>query len=98
MRKGVLKVCSKFTGEHPCRSTIFNKLLCNFIEIALRHWRSPPNLLHIFRTPFSRNTSEWLLLELAEIYIGFKETEEIDHIYEKIREMVDERFRSVCQS
>ena len=20
--KGVLKICSKFTGEHPCRSTI----------------------------------------------------------------------------
>ena len=28
------------------------KLLCNFIEIALRHGCSPANLLHIFRTPF----------------------------------------------
>ena len=27
--KGVLKICSKFTGEHPCRSVISIKLLCN---------------------------------------------------------------------
>ena len=26
--KGVLKICSKFTGEHPCRSAISIKLLC----------------------------------------------------------------------
>ena len=30
--KGVLKICSKFTGECPCRSAISIKLLCNFIE------------------------------------------------------------------
>ena len=43
----------------------FNKvaLLCNFIEIALRHGCSPVNLLHIFRTPFLRNTSKGLLLD-----------------------------------
>ena len=37
LRKGVLKICGKFTGEHPCRSVISTKLLYNFIEIALRH-------------------------------------------------------------
>ena len=26
--KGVLKTCSKFTGEHPCRRVISIKLLC----------------------------------------------------------------------
>ena len=26
--KGVLKICSKFTGEHPCQSVISIKLLC----------------------------------------------------------------------
>ena len=35
-----LKICSKFTGEHPCRSVI---------EITLRHGCSPVNLLHNFR-------------------------------------------------
>ena len=60
--KGVLKICSKFTGEHPYRSAISIKLLCNFIEIALRHGCSPANLLHIFRTPFSKNTSGGVLL------------------------------------
>ena len=32
------------------------KLLCNFIEIALRYVCSLVNLLHIFRTPLYRNT------------------------------------------
>ena len=40
-------------------------LLCNFIEITLWHGCSPLHLLHIFRTPFLKNTSEWLLLEVA---------------------------------
>ena len=60
--KGVLKICRKFTGEQPCRSAISITLQSNFIEIALRHGCSPVNLLHIFRTPFPRNTSGWLLL------------------------------------
>ena len=36
----------------------------NFIEIALRHGYSPVSLLNIFRTPFPRNTSGWLLLSV----------------------------------
>ena len=51
--KRVLKICSKFTREHPCWIAISIKLLCNFIEITLRHGCSPINLLHIFRTLFS---------------------------------------------
>ena len=30
LRKGALKKCSKFTGEHPCRSVTSVKLLWNF--------------------------------------------------------------------
>ena len=60
--KGVLKICNKFTGEHPCRSVISIKLLYNFIGITLRHGCSPVNLLHIFKTPSTKNTSGWLLL------------------------------------
>ena len=52
LRKGVLKICTKFIGEHTWRSVISVKLLCNFIEITLRHGCSPVNLLHIFKTPF----------------------------------------------
>ena len=52
LRKGVQKIRSKFTGEHPCRSVNSIKLLCNIIEIALRHGCSPVNLLHIFRNLF----------------------------------------------
>ena len=38
-------------------------MLCNFIEITLRHGCFPVNLLHIFRPPFLENMSVWLLLD-----------------------------------
>ena len=60
--KGVLERCSKFIGGHPCRSVNSTKLQSNFTEIILRHGCSPVNLLHIFRTPFIKNISGWLLL------------------------------------
>ena len=60
--KGVLRIYSKFTGEHPCRSGISIQLLSNFIEVALRHGCSPVTLLHIFRTPFLKNASGQLHL------------------------------------
>ena len=63
--KGVLKICSKFTGEQPRQSVISIKLLCNCIEITLRHGCFPVMLLHIFRTHIYKNTSEGLLLVLA---------------------------------
>ena len=65
--KDVLKICCGFTGEHPCRSGISIKLLCNFIEIARRHGCFPVHLLHIFRTLFPKNTSEWLFLEIFNL-------------------------------
>ena len=64
LRKGVLKICHKFTGEHPCLSAISIKLQSNFIEITLRHECSPVNLLHIFRTLFLKTPLEgcfWML-------------------------------------
>ena len=82
--KGVLETCSKFTGEHPCWSVIFSKftgehpcrsvisitLLCNFIDITLRHGCSPVNLLNIFRTHFYKNNSRGLPLGfLREQYL-----------------------------
>ena len=60
--KDDLKICSKFTGEHPCQSAIAIKLFCSFIGITLRRGCSPVNLLHYFRTPFLKNTSGGLLL------------------------------------
>ena len=64
--KGVLKICSKFTGEHSFRSVISIKLLCSFIKITLWHGCSPVDLLHIFRTPFYKNTYGGLLLLLIK--------------------------------
>ena len=55
LRKGVLKICSKFTGVRPCGSVISIKLQSNFIEITLQHGYSPVNLLYFFRSPFPKN-------------------------------------------
>ena len=62
--KGVLKICRKFTGEHPCRSAIPINLQRQIIEITLRHGYSSVSLLHIFRTPFPKNTFKRLLLNI----------------------------------
>ena len=64
--KGVMKICSKSTREHPFRGVISINLLVNFIEITRWHGCSPVGLLHIFRAPFPRNTSGWLLLRMHD--------------------------------
>ena len=64
LRKTCFENMQQFTGEHPCRSVISIKLLCNFIEITLRLECSSTNLLHIIGTPFTRNPSERLLLKM----------------------------------
>ena len=51
--KGVLKICSKFTGEYLCQSVISIQLICNFAEITLQHGCSSVNLSHIFRNIFT---------------------------------------------
>ena len=69
-----MKICSKFTGEHPCGIVISKKLQSNFIEIIILHGCSPVNLLHIFRIPFLKSTSGRLLLLLftEAIYVIFR--------------------------
>ena len=59
--KVALKICSNFTGEHPCRSVISIKL-----QSIGTHWhgRSPINLPPIFRIPFPENNSGELLLKI----------------------------------
>ena len=67
LNKAVLKICSKFTVQHPCRSAISIKLLSNVTEITLRHGRSPVILLHIFRTTYPKKTSGGLNLPKKKI-------------------------------
>ena len=66
--KGIMKICCKFTAEHPCRSVISIKLhkvntSAWVFSITLRHGCSPENLLHILKTPFPINTSGRLLFK-----------------------------------
>ena len=58
LRKGVLKVCSKFIGEHPWQRVISINLQSNFIDITLRHGCSPVNLLDIFTEHIRATTYE----------------------------------------
>ena len=83
LRKDVLKIHSKFTGDHPCWNAISIKLQGNFIEIALRHGCSPINLLYIFRTSSLTNTSGRLLLSLKapeNISSKFEELSNFTHV------------------
>ena len=57
LEKSVLKICSKFTGEHPCTNMILKKLQSRRNEITFCDGCSPVNLLHSFRTSFPKNTS-----------------------------------------
>ena len=77
LRKSVLKICSKFTGEHPCCSVISIKLLCNFIELALQHGYSPVNLLHNFRTLFLRTPLDGCFY----VFLKFKIKFNLNHFY-----------------
>ena len=40
----------------------FNKVALQLIEITLQRGFSPVNLVHIFRAPLTKKTSEWLRL------------------------------------
>ena len=51
--KAVLKICSKFTGEHPCRRAISIKLQSNA--------NFSVNLLHVFLTHFPKTPGRLLL-------------------------------------
>ena len=59
--KGVLKIFSKFTGEHPCQGAISKKVALQLYGSRTLAWCSAVNLLHIFRIPFPKNTTEGLL-------------------------------------
>ena len=62
--KGVLKICSKFTGKHPRQSVISIKMQSNFTEITLHLGCFPVNVLNIFGTLLFKNTFGWLLHHL----------------------------------
>ena len=84
LRQCVLKICNKFTGEHPCRSVISIKLFCNFTEITLRHGCSPINLIHIFRTLFSGG------LILQFIFLFFQCFDPVFHFFDSV-------IKSICK-
>ena len=54
LRKGALKICRKFTGEHPCRSVTSIKLLCNLLKSHVD--------TGVFRPPLPKKTYGWQLL------------------------------------
>ena len=67
LRNIVMKICSKFTGEQPCRNAILIKN-----KVSLQHACSPVHLMHMFRTAFPKGTSGKLLLDLSNISHSLK--------------------------
>ena len=65
--------------EQPC-SPRWAPKQSNFIETTLWHGYSPVNLMHIFRTPFSKNTSGGLLLIIVFSSVEFLKCNFISHI------------------
>ena len=66
----VLKICSKFTGEHPCWTVNWIKMHCNFMEIALQCGCFPVNLLDIFRTLLTKTLMKgcfWFFNRLVSV-------------------------------
>ena len=66
-RKSCSENMQRIYRRTPWQSVISIKLQSNFIEIKFWHGCSPVNLLHIFRKPFSQNTSKRLLLRYRPI-------------------------------
>ena len=60
------KRCSE-NMQQIYRRTPMPKCEITLFEVTLRHECSPVNLLHIFRTPFPKNTSGCLLLSVPWI-------------------------------
>ena len=61
LRKRWFENMQQIYRRTPMLKCDFNKILKQ-LEIRLRHGCSPVSLLHIFRTPFSKNTCGGLLL------------------------------------
>ena len=73
LRKDGLRNFAKFRGKHLYQSLFFDKVaveLCSFIR--KRSWRRcfPLNFWKFLRTPFSQNTSGWLLLNFYDFCQG----------------------------
>ena len=66
LKKGFWK-CTANLRRTTMLKCDLNKVALQFIEIAFWHGCSPVRLLHIFRTPFSKYTSAWLLLDRIRV-------------------------------
>ena len=62
LKKSYSENMQQIYRKHLCQSVISIKLQSNFIEITLCHGCFPVNLLHIFRTPFLKNTYFFTLI------------------------------------
>ena len=59
---------------------IYRRTPLSKYDFALWHRCSPVNLLHIFRTPFPRNTSGWLLLNTLSFSFVKRSLLEWEHL------------------
>ena len=74
-----MRMTQQYTEATPMPKCDFNKV-AKQSQITLRDGCSPVNLLHNFRTPFLKNTSGWLLLNLYSIYDFMKAKSDKSHL------------------
>ena len=67
-------------------------LMYNFIEIILRHGCSPTNSLHIFSSPFSKNTIGKLLMLVFIVKPFYK----FFRPMEELRSVLVHTFSKIC--
>ena len=68
LKKRCFENMQQVYSRTPMPNADFNKVA---LQITLWHRCSSVNLLHIFRTPFPRNTSAWLLLYFPMLHRRF---------------------------
>ena len=66
LRKGVLEKWSKFTREHPCRSAISIKLLCNWLLLAILTNPQFPATLFILRN------AHWKMYSICPRFLSYQ--------------------------
>ena len=68
----------------------------NIIEIAFRHGYSLATLLHIFRTPFPKNTSGGLLLVMSESRDLLNTAHLFTELLELYQTLINRQLQNVC--
>ena len=93
-----ISLCSKAATQRCSWEKVFQKYAANLQkntlanEIAILYCCSPVDLLHIFVTPFLKNTSGWLLFYVVVTFLIHHQKTNISHIMWVHQKQEDDRL------